>query len=123
MDESKHFTAHATTYTSHPSTLSDIRGGLHTARIFPSDKSSNLPISGAIPASSPLGHTSPATSTSLPTNEVRPVMVSRGLPSSNLGRDSSSLPLQKVEKPQFKSDGGLNGSSFASQVQGNFPLL
>ncbi|XP_030931661.1 uncharacterized protein LOC115957533 [Quercus lobata] len=120
MDESKHFTAHATTYTSHPSTLSDIRGALHTARIFPSDKPSNPPISsGAIPASSPLGHASPATSTSLPTNEVRPVMVSRGLPSNNLGRDSSSLPLQKVEKPQFKSDGGLNGSSFASQVQAN----
>lgn len=122
MDESKNFAAHATTYTSHPSTLGDIRGGPHAARIFPSDKPSNPPIaSGGIPASSPLGHVSPAISTSLqhqlPTNEVRPAMVSRGLPSSHLGRDSSSLPLPKVERPQFKSDGGSNGSSFASQVQ------
>jgi hypothetical protein len=131
MDESKNFVAHTAAYTSHPvqpssSTPAEISGALHTVRTFQSDKPSNLPISsGGIPAASPLGHASAATSTSLqyqlPTNEVRPGI--RGLPSGHLGRDSSSLSLAKVERAQFKLDGGSNGSSYASQLQGNVPLL
>ncbi|KAE8125468.1 hypothetical protein FH972_020273 [Carpinus fangiana] len=127
MDESKNFVAHTAAYTSHPvqpssSTPAEISGALHTVRTFQSDKPSNLPISsGGIPAASPLGHMSAATSTSLqyqlPTNEVRPGI--RGLPSGHLGRDSSSLSLAKVERPQFKLDGGSNGSSYASQLQAN----
>lgn len=128
MDESKNFAAH-TAYTSHPvqtssGALAETRGPSHTLRSLPVDKPTHSAISsGGIPASLPLVH-APATATStsvqyqMPANEVRPAMVSRGGPSSHLGRDSSSLSLPKVERAQFKLDGGSNGSTYASQLQG-----
>lgn len=133
MDESKNFAAHTSTYTSHPvqpssSTLAENRGTSHTLRSFPSDKPSHPAISSGGISASPLGHASATTtSTSLqyqmPTNEVRPTIMSRGSSSSHLGRDPTSVPLPKVERVQFKLDGGSNGSSYASQLQGNVPLF
>ncbi|KAG6689795.1 hypothetical protein I3843_11G190200 [Carya illinoinensis] len=129
MDESKNFAAHTSTYTSHPvqpssSTLAENRGTSHTLRSFPSDKPSHPAISSGGISASPLGHASATTtSTSLqyqmPTNEVRPTIMSRGSSSSHLGRDPTSVPLPKVERVQFKLDGGSNGSSYASQLQAN----
>ncbi|TKY57350.1 PHD finger protein [Spatholobus suberectus] len=57
--------------------------------------------------------------TNRPGNEVRPPVVSGVMPSSHLGRNSSSLVLPKVEHPQFKVDAGSNGSSYMMQVQAN----
>lgn len=125
MEESKEFAAHSGTYSSQRlqtglGAAAESRGTSHSNRVLPSDKSSNTPTSsGGFPTTSPLG-----SSTSLPyqypTNEVRPSMVSGGLPGSHLVRDSSSLALPRVERANFRLDAG------ARQVQGmvvNFSVI
>lgn len=125
MEESRKNTAHPSAYSSHPMQTSftaaaGSRGISPAMRTIPSDKPSQTQIStGGASVSLPLGHVS-TTSTlvqhQLPANEVRTSMLSSGLPSSHLGRDSS-LALPRVERTQVKPDGGP--SSYASQGQGN----
>ncbi|KAJ7963716.1 PHD finger protein [Quillaja saponaria] len=123
MEESKKFSPHSGTYTSHPLPTSfSATGPSHSIRVFQSDnKSTYMPISSG--TASPVVHISAATATSLqyqtPTNDVRPSMVSSGMPSNNLGREPSSSAFPRVERPQFKVDAGSNGSSFTLQVQAN----
>ncbi|XP_008227014.1 PREDICTED: uncharacterized protein LOC103326553 [Prunus mume] len=128
MEESKKYSAQPATYPSPPlktnfNAAAETHGMSHTVRMIPTDKPSHAPISGGFPVSSSVVHVSTVTPTSaqyqLPTNEVRASMVSSGLPSSHLGRDSSSPALPRVERAQFRSDGGPNGPSFAFQVQAN----
>lgn len=131
MEESKKFSAHSATHTSQP--LQTSIGGIvenhvpsHNVRMFPSDKSSSTGITSAgTPAFTPVIHVSTGSSAALQyqstSNEIKPSMVTRGRPSSHLGRNSSSLPLPKGEQPQFKVDGGSNGSSYVMHVQGNVP--
>ncbi|RDY00713.1 PHD finger protein [Mucuna pruriens] len=137
MEEAKKFSAPApstlstpsTTHTSQPLQTNiggsvDNRVPSHVVRIFPSDKSNHPAISsmGTV-VSIPPAHVSAGSSASLQYqltgNEVRPPVVSGVMPSSHLGRNSSSLALPKVEHPQFKVDGGSNGSSYMLQVQAN----
>ena len=127
MEESKEFVAHSATYASQRlqstfGSATETRGPQHTMRMFPSDKPSHAPISsGGFQPASPLGNVSTATSTPLPhqpPNEARSSMVSSGLATSNLGRDSSALPLPRVERTHFKLDGRPNGSPYPPQVQG-----
>lgn len=127
MEDSKKFSAQPTTYASQPHTsqtgfgaTADSRGVSNTVRIFSSDKSGLSPAmhSGGFPASSPHVHVSAGTSTHLhlPTSDVRTPTISTG---SHLGRDSSSSAMPRIERPQIRLDGGSNGSSYVSQVQGN----
>lgn len=130
MEEPKKFSTQPTAYTSNSlqtsfGTAPENRGTSHTVRMFPLDKVGSSPTlsSGGFSTSSPPVHVHATTSASLPyqlpNNDARPPTVSIGLPSSHLGRDSSSLALPRVEKPQVKLDGGSNGSSYVSQVQAN----
>ncbi|XP_027940344.1 uncharacterized protein LOC114194370 [Vigna unguiculata] len=128
MEEAKKFSAPSTTHTSQP-LQSNIGGPVdnrvpsHVVRIFPSDKPSQpaIPSMGAVVSIPP--HVSAGSSAVLQYqstgNEVRPPVVSGVMPSGHLGRNSSSLVLPKVEHPQFKVDGGSNGSSYMLQVQAN----
>lgn len=128
MEESKEFVTHSATYSSQRlqstfGSATENRGPQHTMRMFPSDKPSHAPISsGGFQPASPLGNVSTATPTplphQLPPNEARAPMVSSGLATSNLGRDSSSLSLPGVERTHFRMDGRPNGSSYPPQVQG-----
>jgi hypothetical protein len=132
MEESKKFAAPSATYTTQitqPSfgAMPESHGPSHAFRVLPSDKPSNISVSsGIFPASLP-GHVSaatPASSTLQPlTTEAKISAVSSGLPSSQLGRDLSSVAFSKVEKTQFKVEGGSNGASYAPQVPGNSPHL
>ncbi|XP_015901245.3 uncharacterized protein LOC107434305 isoform X1 [Ziziphus jujuba] len=125
MEEPRKYNAHPSAYSSHPmqtsfGTAAESRGVSPAMRMIPSEKPSLTQIStGGASASLPLGHVS-TTPTSvqhqLPANEVRASMLSSGLPSSHLGRDSS-LALPRVERTQVKPDGGP--SSYASQGQVN----
>lgn len=126
MEDSKKFATQPTSYASHGlqtnfGAAAENRGTPHTVRMFPSDKTSPSPAisSGGFPAASPSVHVSAATPTSLPrplpNNEVRGPTVSTGLPGSHLGRDSSSLPLPRVDRGPIKLDGGTNASSYVSQ--------
>lgn len=127
MEESKKFAAPSATYTTQitqPSfgAMPESHGPSNSFRVLPSDKPSNISVSsGVFPASLP-GHVSaatPASSTLQPlTTEVKISTVSGGLPSSQLGRDLSSVAFSKVEKAQFKVEGGSNGASYAPQVPG-----
>lgn len=129
MEESRKYAGQSSPYSSHPLQTSfnpapENRGSTHTLRTIPSDKQSHQPISSVgAPASLPLGHVSTATPASvqyqLPTSDVRSSTVSGGFTSNNLGRDSPSSALPRMERTQFKSDGGPNGSFLASQGQGN----
>ncbi|XP_011047529.1 PREDICTED: uncharacterized protein LOC105141853 isoform X2 [Populus euphratica] len=128
MEESKKFAAPSATYTTQitqPSfgAMPESHGPSHAFRVLSSDKPSNISVSsGVFPASLP-GHVSaatPASSTLQPlTTEVKISTVSSGLPSSQLGRDLSSVAFSKVEKTQFKVEGGSNGASYAPQVLAN----
>lgn len=128
MEESKKFAAPSATYTTQitqPSfgAMPESHGPSHAFRVLPSDKPSNISVSsGIFPASLP-GHVSaatPASSTLQPlTTEAKISAVSSGLPSSQLGRDLSSVAFSKVEKTQFKVEGGSNGASYAPQVPAN----
>ncbi|KAI4306158.1 hypothetical protein L6164_029459 [Bauhinia variegata] len=123
MEESKKFSAHSATY--NPQSLQTSTGGTvenrvpsHAIRMFPSDKSNQAAIfSASTLASTPVPQVSAALHHPS-SNEVRPPMVTSGMSSSHLGRNSS-LALPKVEQPQFKVDGGLNGPSYVLQVQAN----
>ncbi|KAF7815895.1 PHD finger protein [Senna tora] len=129
IEESKKFSARSATYTSQPLQTSisgtvESRGQPHAVRMFPADKSSHAVISSAgTPASMPVTHVSAGSSAALQhqstSNEVRPSIVSSGVPSSHLGRNSSSSALPKAEPPHFKVDGGSNASSYVLQVQAN----
>lgn len=129
MEESKKYAGQSSQYTSHSlqtsfSPAAESRGSPHTLRMIPSDKLSHQPTSSvAAPASSALGHVSTATPASvqyqLPTSDVRASTVSSGFTSNNLGRDLPAAALPRVERAQFKSDGGPNGSSLALQGQGD----
>ncbi|KAI9184820.1 hypothetical protein LWI28_001394 [Acer negundo] len=130
MEDSKKFTTQPATYASHAlqtnfGAAADNRGTSHSVRIFPPDKMSPSPTvsTGGFPASSPPVHVSAGTSTSLPyqlhTNEARLPTVSTGFPGSHLGRDSASLALPRVDRAQIKVDGGINASSYVSQIQVN----
>jgi len=127
MEEAKKFSAPSTTHTSQPlqpniSGPVDNRVPSHVVRIFPSDKSSQQAIPSMGPVVSIPPHVSAGSSAVLQYqstgNEIRPPVVSGVMPSGHLGRNSSSLVLPKVEHPQFKVDGGSNGSSYMLQVQG-----
>ena len=130
MEEAKKFSASSTpstTHTSQPLQTNiggpvDNRVPSHVVRIFPSDKSSHpaIPSMGTvvpIPAHVSAG-SSAALQYQVTGNEVRPPVVSGVMPGSHLGRNASSLALPKVEHPQFKVDGGSNGSPYMLQVQG-----
>ncbi|XAR67413.1 hypothetical protein NMG60_11002165 [Bertholletia excelsa] len=97
--------------------------GTSQSRIFPSDKSSQAPISsGSLQSPSTPAHISAGNSTSLPyqlpTSEVRVTMVSSGLPNNLLGKESSTSALPRLDKPHFRLDSRSNGS-YSSQIQVN----
>lgn len=126
MEESRKYSTQPSAYSStHPvqtslNSAAESRGSSHAARMIPSDKPNHAQVStGGLSTSLPLGHVS-TTPTSvqhqLPTNEVRAPVFSSGLPSSHLGKDSTSA-LPRVERTQVKQDAGP--SSYASQGQGN----
>ncbi|KAK9268865.1 hypothetical protein L1049_001389 [Liquidambar formosana] len=129
MEESKEFAYSSQRLQTSFGPAAESRGTSNNVRVFPSDKSSHPPVSsGGFPTTSPLGHVSAATSTSLPhqlpTNEVRSSMVSSGLPSSQSGRDSSSLALPRVERVHFRLDGGtrpVQANSSADHSHVNAP--
>ncbi|GFZ07394.1 RING/FYVE/PHD zinc finger superfamily protein [Actinidia rufa] len=113
-----------------------LRTGTHSSQrlqtnLGAADKPIHAPIpSGGFQPASPLGHVSAANSASLPyqlpASEVRTTPGSSGLPSSLLGRDSSSTPLPRVDRPHFRLDPRSNGSiTPQSQVNssGNHTLL
>ncbi|KAM1041199.1 hypothetical protein ACFX13_031150 [Malus domestica] len=131
MEESKKFSAQAQP-AAHPSlplktslnAAAETHGMPHNVHMIPTSKPSHAPISsGGFPVSPSLFHASTATPAptqyQFPNNDVRASMVSSGFPSSHLGRDSSSPNVPKVERAQFRSDGGPNAnvSSYAFQVQ------
>ncbi|KAG4382152.1 hypothetical protein GLYMA_14G018000v4 [Glycine max] len=130
MEEAKKISAPSTPSTTHTSQplQTNIVGPVDNrvpshVRIFPSDKSSHpsIPSMGAIvsiPAHVSVG-SSAALQYQVISNEVRPPVVSGVMPGSHLGRNASSLALPKVEHPQFKVDGGSNGSPYMLQVQAN----
>ena len=127
MEESKKFTAPAT-YTSQSLQTnvgeSAENHGAHAVRILPSDRPIHATVSsGGFPVSSPPAHVTAAGSTplqhQLPTSDVKTPTMSTGLPSSHLGRDSSSFAYPRVERPQIKLDGVPNVASYVSQVPGN----
>ncbi|XP_027330199.1 uncharacterized protein LOC113846306 [Abrus precatorius] len=129
MEEAKKFSASSTPSATQPLQTSiggtvDNRGASQGVRMFPPDKSSHPIMSSTGTVVSVPVHVSAGSSATLqfqPTgHEVRPpVGVSGVMPSSHLGRNASSLALPKVEHPQFKVDGGSNGSSYVLQVQAN----
>ncbi|KAM1100827.1 hypothetical protein PS1_007228 [Malus domestica] len=133
MEESKKFSALAQPAT-HPAhqfkksfnAAAETHGMPHTVHMIPTSKPSHAPISsGGFPITPSLVHVSTATPTptqyQFPNNDVRASMVSSGFPSIHLGRDSTTPTVLRVERAQFRSDGGpnANASSYASQVQAN----
>ncbi|KAI4307943.1 hypothetical protein L6164_031067 [Bauhinia variegata] len=125
MEEAKKYSAHSATYSSQPlqtSTSGTVENRMpsHAVRMFPSDKSSHAAISSASTlASTPVSQVSSALHYPSSSNEIRAPIVTSGMPSNHLGRNSSSLTLPKTEQPQFKADGGSNGSPYMLQVQAN----
>lgn len=122
MEKSEEFSLHSAPYSpqrlqTNLGAAAESRGTSHAIHTFPTDKPGHAP--GGFQPASPLGHVSAVKSTSkpyqLPTSEVRPT-VSSGLPSSHLGRDSSSQASARFERPHF---GRPNGSSYTPQVKGN----
>ncbi|CAL5390385.1 unnamed protein product [Camellia sinensis] len=128
MEKSEEFSVRTATHSSQRvqtnlGTAAESRGALHTTKMFPSDKPSPAPnSSGGFQPASPLVHVKAANSTSLPyqlpASEVRTSVVSSGLPTSLLGRDSSSSVLPRVDRPHVRLDPRSNGSSYMSQIQG-----
>ncbi|KAI9115708.1 hypothetical protein K1719_013377 [Acacia pycnantha] len=118
MEESKKLPEHSAPSTSQPLQTS-MGGGMvenrtpsHTVRMYPLDKSSHTGLSSGTTASH-VTHVSAGSSAALQyqstTGEVKPPIVSGGMPSSHLGRTSSSVALPKVEQPQFRVDVGSSG--------------
>ncbi|CAK7350134.1 unnamed protein product [Dovyalis caffra] len=128
MEESKKFAAPSAKYTSQmmqPSfgAMPESRGSANAFRVLPSDKPSNISLSSAGFSASLPGHVSAATPVSTThkplATEVKVSTVSSGLPSSQLGKDLSSLAFPKVEKAQFKVEGGSHGASYDPQLPAN----
>ncbi|XP_057485885.1 LOW QUALITY PROTEIN: uncharacterized protein LOC130772176 [Actinidia eriantha] len=84
------------------------RGASHFTGMLPLNKPNP---SGGFQPTSPLGHVSVANSTplpyQLPASELRASRVSNGLPTSLLGRDSSSSTLPRVERSTFQSGSSI----------------
>ncbi|XWS51813.1 hypothetical protein CRYUN_Cryun11dG0014700 [Craigia yunnanensis] len=128
MEEAKKFTSPAT-YTSQSLQTNvggsaENRGASHGVRILPSDRPIHTIVSsGGFPLSTPPAHVTAAGSTplhhQLPTSDVKTPTMSTGLPSSHLGRDSSSFAYPRVERQQIKLDGGSKMTSYVSQVPAN----
>ncbi|XP_061345442.1 uncharacterized protein LOC133291238 isoform X2 [Gastrolobium bilobum] len=122
MEESKKFSTSQPLQTSIGGTV-DNRVPSHAVRMIAPDKSIHTAISSTSTIVSIPAHVSAGSSAALQyqsiSNEVRPPVVSGLMPSSHLGRNSSPLALPKVEHPQFKVDGGSNGSSYVLQIQAN----
>ncbi|KAK1405001.1 RING/FYVE/PHD zinc finger superfamily protein [Heracleum sosnowskyi] len=97
-------------------------GSSHAVRMLTSQKPSQASTAsvGLQPASQ-LARVAATNSTALPyqlpTSEVRP-LVPGEIPSSHVGRDSSSLALARAERPHFSSDIKYNGA-YPSQAQVN----
>ncbi|XP_042477773.1 uncharacterized protein LOC122059156 [Macadamia integrifolia] len=140
MEEPNRFAGQSGTYSSQSSQVGfsatvESHGTLsQAAHIFPPGKPCPTPVSvgvfqsgpttvhvSALSSTSSKNHVSALSSTSsknqLPVNEVQPSVVSRGLSSSSLEKDSS-LTLPRTEAAHFRLDGRLNGPAFASQVRG-----
>ncbi|KAL8131676.1 uncharacterized protein LOC141711701 [Apium graveolens] len=98
-------------------------GSSQAVRMLTSQKPSQVPTAsvGLQPASQ-LARVSATNSTALPyqlpTSEVRP-LVPGEIPTSHVGRDSSSLALPRAERPHFSSDMKYNGA-YPSQAQVNY---
>ncbi|GMP52321.1 hypothetical protein CsSME_00018195 [Camellia sinensis var. sinensis] len=136
MEKSEEFSVRTATHSSQRvqtnlGTAAESRGALHTTKMFPSDKPSPAPnSSGGFQPASPLVHVKAANSTSLPyqlpASEVRTSVVSSGLPTSLLGRDSSSSVLPRVlPHPSVKVDrtADLTASRVAPQAATSKPLI
>ncbi|CAK9163889.1 unnamed protein product [Ilex paraguariensis] len=126
MEKSENFSLHSGPHLSqrlqmNSGAATESCGTSHAVRMFPADKSNHAQISSAGVQGKNLGHVSAANSTGLPyqlpSSEVRP-MVSSGLPSSHVVRDSS-FALPRVEQTRFRLDGRSNGSSNILQAPGN----
>ncbi|KAL7087999.1 hypothetical protein ACP275_13G102900 [Erythranthe tilingii] len=124
MEKAENFSLPSTPHSSrlHPNSGAAVenRNPSHLARISHPDKASHMSISsGSFQLTSPLAHSTQANSTSLPyqlpSSEVRP-MTSSALPSSHFG----SAAMQRVDRPQLKSDGRPNGASHSSQIHANY---
>ncbi|XP_059666460.1 uncharacterized protein LOC132312203 isoform X2 [Cornus florida] len=108
------------------SVAAESRGKSHTVRMSSSEKQSHASnTSGSLHPASPLGHVPAANSTSLtyqlPASQVKSSVASGGLPSTHIGRDSSSSSsstLPRVDREHFRLDGKSNGS-YTSPVQAN----
>ncbi|XP_042481593.1 uncharacterized protein LOC122062027 [Macadamia integrifolia] len=130
MEESKGFSGQSRTYSSQ---LSQVGFGatvesraplLPAAHMFPPEKPCPTPVSvGVFQSAPPMVHVSALSSTSsmnqLAVSEVKPAVVPRGLPSSSVEKDSSSLTMPRTEAAHFRLDGRLNGPAFGSQVREN----
>lgn len=129
MEESRKYTPQSSVYVSHSlqtslNTETENRGSSNTLRMIPSEKPIHASLfSGSISAPLPPGHvsaTAPKTIRyQLAINDAKASTVSSRLPSGHLARDSSLSELPRVERRQFKLDGGPNGSICASQGKGS----
>lgn len=126
MEKSAEFAVHSALHSSQRSQANvgsaSESGSSHAVRMLTSQKPSQMPTAsvGLQPASQ-LARVSATNSTALPyqlpTSEVRP-LVPGEIPSSHVGRDSSSLALPRTERPHFNSDMKFNGA-YPSQPKGN----
>lgn len=126
MKKSEEFAVHSASHSSQRLQVNagsaSESGSSHAVRMLTSQKPSQVPTAsvGLQPASQ-LARGSATNSTALPyqlpTSEVRP-LVPGEIPSSHVGRDSSSLAFPRAERPHFGSDIKYNGA-YPSQAQGN----
>ncbi|KAL4566885.1 hypothetical protein LXL04_031011 [Taraxacum kok-saghyz] len=122
MEKSEVFPLHSNMYTP-PRLQSNITGSAESrgtsTRMFPSDKTNQTPVSSGS-FQNPSASNTRTLPYQLPTSEVRPGMSNI----IHMGRDSSSLPASRSERPHFRIDGGANGSynnTPQSQSQGKTP--
>ncbi|XP_016581358.2 uncharacterized protein LOC107878760 isoform X1 [Capsicum annuum] len=123
MDKTQEFSLPSASYSSQRSqtamgTTTERHNPSHI-KMFP-QPSHAVNSSGSFQAASPMGRGTPVSSASLPyqlpTSEVRPV-ITGGVLSDNLVRDSSSVAPPRVGRQHFQMDGRQSGSSHALQVQ------
>lgn len=117
MEKSEVFPLRSNMYTpprlqSNLSGAAESRGTSNVVRMFPSDKANHASVSsGSFQHPSNTVHASAANSRTLPyqlpTSEVRP----------GVSSVSPSIQMPRAERPQFRLDGGSNGSSYASESQ------
>ncbi|KAL3364691.1 hypothetical protein AABB24_013463 [Solanum stoloniferum] len=132
MEKAQEFSLPSASY---PSQRSQIAVGTATEshnashiKMFP-QPSHAVNSSGSLQPASPMERGTPISSASLPyqlpTSEVRPLITS-GVVSGNLVRDSSSVAPPRVGRHHFQMDGRQSGSSHALQVQattGNYSTV